>query len=126
MSTDCGLRGLPLLDAVIAQIEANPQTWTQKSYRCRTGMCVAGWVCEMTGGRWLHTLEESRYLSLLEPVDGDSPDDISDGQVHAAERAARLLGLDEDTADNLFDGGNSLAEIKAIRDEIAAMVGEPA
>lgn len=54
---------LPLLRAVLAQIDAHPERWNQKDYatrgECGTAFCVAGWAVHLT-----HPTEElglSRY-----------------------------------------------------------------
>ena len=41
----------PLLRQVLKQIETHPETWYQAEYRCESGMCFAGWACELTGGQ---------------------------------------------------------------------------
>lgn len=130
------LRGLALLDAAIAHIEANPQTWEQDDFRCGSGMCVGGWICELAGGAWL-TPQANGILSWYleaEPTDppGTVRDVMLDGKrvpaVMAYDRARRLIGApaafvdldDDEDRRRLFDGGNDLGDIKAIRDEIAA------
>lgn len=133
MSADIGLRGLDLLDAVIAQIEAHPETWSQSRYRCETGMCLAGWAAEMTGGQWL-TGPASALAPLLLADDDDDPADTEDfpeddepfSGVLAIEshiRAQRLIGLTEDQAERLFAGGNTLPDIKLIRAGLGVAAG---
>jgi hypothetical protein len=124
MGTDCGLRGLPLLDAVIEQIEAHPETWEQASYRCDSGMCVAGWAAEMSGACWATAVSPdatANYLLKAEAADRDG--DIAGlalGEVVTAPtRARRVLEITGDEDFDLFWSGNDLAEIKRIRDEIA-------
>lgn len=125
---DCGLRGLALLDAAIDQIEKHPETWYQPRYRCKSGMCIAGWAAALSGGQWLYPADHD-YADYL-PAEPDDPDEIVetlfDGArvVDAHDRAVRLIGLDDGfaggDADRLFAGGNDLADIKRIRDELAA------
>lgn len=125
---DCGLRGLALLDAAIAQIEAHPETWNQEVYRCGTGMCVAGWICELAGGRWLEGAD-GIAPDALEPESYDESWLISQwhgrAAVNAPDRACTLLGTRDifsvgPLGASLFSGLNSLADIKTIRDELAA------
>ncbi|RYZ17201.1 MAG: hypothetical protein EOO70_02595, partial [Myxococcaceae bacterium] len=59
------LRGLPLLDLVIAQIELTPQTWHQAEWRCESGMCVAGWVAHLAGGKWLTAASDEVSASYV-------------------------------------------------------------
>lgn len=117
MSADCGLRGLALLDAVIAQIEAHPETWDQRAWRqCGTTMCVAGWACEMTGAEW----HGSDGAGLRTPDGRES---------NAFHRGAEVLGLDHPAAVRLFIISEGLDDIRAFRDRLrareAAKAGEP-
>jgi hypothetical protein len=112
------LRGLDLLDAAIDHIEKHPDTWTQSQYRCKTGMCLAGWTAVLAGGQFANPAYPGDDRLLPEP--GDRPDDLYEGFVFAHERAERLLGLSVDDANELFAGGNKLADIKRMRDDLRA------
>lgn len=119
---DCGLRGLALLDAAIAQIEAHPETWEQGTWRCESGMCVAGWTATLAGGEWAYPPNaEGSKSAFLVPVPGDSARDIRNTShgpaVFARFRAARLLGL-FDAFPLIFEPENDLAEIRRLRDEM--------
>jgi hypothetical protein len=139
--TDTGLRGLELLDAAIAQIEAHPETWKQGSYRCGTGMCLAAHIGELAGGWWVIPDDADHPRSqwmVAEP--GDPPEHVDTESdygpmIHVSDRAEHLLGfsryisLDDAEADDngetlesddLFDGLNTLEDIRAIRDVIAS------
>ena len=114
------LRGLDLLDAAIDHIEKHPGTWVQESYRCETGMCLAGWAAELAGGTWVGEAGTLHGQCLIaEP--GDPADAISRGHTSADARAAMLLGarflID---GRDLFGARNTLAEIKAMRDDLRA------
>jgi hypothetical protein len=125
--TTTDLRGLDLLDAAIGHIEQHPETWDQGSYRCDSGMCLAGWIGELAGGEWIEPVGD-RYSEWMVAEPGD-PEDYVNGKaaIHVAERAERLIGrsryivVDDDECD-LFAGWNSLAEIKAMRDSLRAAV----
>lgn len=124
---DIGLRGLALLDAAIAQIEAHPETWHQGAWRCKTGMCVAGWICELAGAQWAVAADapSSSHLLIAGPDELTGPT----GYVDAPMRAQHLLNFDvddfmdgtgdEDDEHYLFSASNELADIKRIRDEMA-------
>lgn len=120
------LRGIPLLDAVIAHIEAEPQAWKQETYRCKTGMCVAGHAAQMAGGEWLvpELGDGDGIISdalLAEPGDDDDCVYVWNGTrvIDSDRRAMRVLELTEEQADALFEGGNSLSDIRRARDRIA-------
>src|SRR5690606_2757920 len=44
-----------LLKRTLTHIETHPDTWNQAEYRCRTGLCFAGWAAVLAGGVWLST-----------------------------------------------------------------------
>lgn len=115
------LRGLPLLDYAIDWITQHPETWVQETYRCKSGMCLAGWICELTGATWVAGY--SRNDELSECVIAE-PDDNLPGMsaIHCSDRAARLIGHPdvEDCDDTLFAGGNTLDGIRSYRDELAS------
>jgi hypothetical protein len=130
MTTTTELRGLPLLDAAIAHIEAHPETWEQGSYRCESGMCLAGWIGELAGGTWAApaTSGLAEYMlagpgdenDLVYPCGEDAP------MVPVADRAERLLGFSRFIDGwpwgerDLFASSNTLARIRRMRGEIAA------
>jgi len=127
-------RGLALLDEAIGQIESG-KDWNQGQWRCQTGMCVAGWVAQLAGGKWATRADDwYSYALIAEPEDQEGvitlePDGIlpSYGRkvVGAMYRATRLLGPDltEDDCGRLFAGDNGVDDIRAIRDGIAERLG---
>lgn len=129
MTTDCGLRGLDLLDVALDHIEANPQTWYQRDWRCSTGMCLAGHLADMTGGQWQHAPGEIGS-DLLVPLPGEETDDYGNGcGTPAWRRAEYMLGFPAELVNvldgpheerDLFDGLNSLADLKRMRDDLRA------
>ncbi|MFI6909757.1 hypothetical protein ACIBKY_51440 [Nonomuraea sp. NPDC050394] len=87
-------------------------THHQCDWRCSTSMCLAGWVCQLTGGHWAGQPGTSvgAFVVAVEddPADAvrllsDLDRSVSSAQpvVHAAVRAARLLGLPTDDATEL-------------------------
>lgn len=106
-----------LLDRVMAHIEAHPETWDQKTFRCESGMCVAGWAAQLGGGLWL-TGPEDNFCHHLVAEEGDPDGDIREWRgtrsVPVWSRAARLLGLDDHEADRLFGPGNTIDDLREI------------
>ncbi|MDP9843350.1 hypothetical protein [Streptosporangium lutulentum] len=109
--------------------------------RCGTALCLAGYVCYITRGKWLLTTDGngnlflngkphqpgntySEDLLLAEPDDNENwVRPWGDGSIlaiTAAERALRLLGLatsDSDEGD-LFHGSNSYEDLELIGTEL--------
>jgi len=118
-----------LLDRTLAQIEAHPETWEQRSYRCESGMCFAGWAALLAGGRWAEP--ENSWNGCLVAEDDDLPEhthgcDYGGPGVHAHERAQRVLGLHEAIADELFCAGNDIDDIRRIVADIkSSTAGAP-
>lgn len=113
-----------LLDRTLAHIEANPEEWKQSVYRCETGMCFAGWVCDLAGGEWLNAPFDHWPDALAaEPTDDPLRVVKFGGRrpgVTASYRAMRLLGITDEQADDLFEAQNALAELREIVAEIKA------
>lgn len=126
--SDDGLRGLDLLDAAIGHIEAHPEDWNQAEWRCATGMCLAGWICQLGGGEWVGDPGVGRGEFLkADPAEEGIDILVAGGQrrIHAADRAKRLLGFDpSDEGADLFWHSNTLADIKRMRDDLRAGAGE--
>lgn len=119
----------PALRETLAHIEALPDLtgWVQGAYRCESGMCFAGWRCDLSGGRWAFPISDERDIrfpdefqnwasSCLIAEPGDTYVAAFDGVrvTTAHHRAARLLGLTEDQAWELFDGLNDLDDLREI------------
>jgi len=82
------------LRAVLAHIEAHPETWKQSSWHCGTSHCFGGWAQIMAG----------------RPA--------SDASVRADAR--KWLGLTRYEADLLFDGYNSIETIREVVTELVS------
>lgn len=106
-----------LLRRTLAHIEAHPGTWQQDTYRCETGMCFAGWACELAGGRWAFPADGARPQYLL-AVQGDDPREVrfisGHRVIRAADRARRILGLSHGQSLRLFDEDNNLTSLRAM------------
>ena len=73
------------LAKVMNQILENPETWDQTKWHCGSSHCFAGWAQVMSG---------------------KEEDDATAGK-----DAQEWLGIDDDSALYLFDGGRDLIEL---------------
>lgn len=96
-------KNIELMKKVLKQIEDHPETWEQRSWRCETGLCFAGWTAELSGAKW------------------DDPKDpldpyvvVGDDVVHVSSYARKALGLTGDEAEELFSGFNRLRHLREI------------
>lgn len=97
-----------LAERALKAIEANPQEWEQQAWRCDTGMCFAGFVAHAAGATWalpVINLDNPRYSNVITP---------NGREMDAALFAAEELGLTTRYATSLFDGGNTLKDIKEL------------
>lgn len=117
-----------LLRETLAAIEAHPEQHHQGDFRCRSGMCFAGWAAQLAGGVWL--VEEPvdpgelayRDVDLLKAELDDGDDAHWNGAhsvVSASLRARRVLGLTGLQADLLFNGLNTVEQLRELVDEFA-------
>jgi hypothetical protein len=44
---------LDVLDAALARIDANPNEWVQREWRCGTAKCLAGHAADVGGAVWI-------------------------------------------------------------------------
>ena len=119
---------IPLLRKTLEHIKAHPEEWDQSSWRCDTGMCFAGWAVTLVGREWA-TPKDHPAASFVEARPGE-PEACSPGRIGydnkitlpkvimADAAAIHELGIDEDTADYLFDGSNSIETLEVFLDEI--------
>lgn len=116
------------LDAALAHIEAHPKEWDQRFWirrtECGTACCLAGTVALLAGwtpSGWnggLDYLTDTEITSRVRRVK-----DGIEQERRVEDVAAELLGVDGDGRDSLFHFGNNLADLKRIRDELAAQGG---
>lgn len=115
---------LPLLRKVLDHIDAHPEEWNQAAWMtettCGTACCIAGHAIVFDG---THTLTVANDDVL---VDGVSMVRGEDGRWHdaAAIVGAKVLGLTEDEAGDLFHGWNGRADVQHFAERIAARAGE--
>jgi len=110
---------IEVLDKALDWIEKNPDqhrqsVWFQRT-DCGTGMCLAGvvatqhgWTPDWSAGRLSGYGEETSLV-----MKGDDY-----GKVSSVARG--LLGLELEDSELLFDAENSLDDLKAMRDDLAA------
>jgi hypothetical protein len=112
------LRGLDALEDAIAAVAAAPETLRSEWWRCGSGMCIAGHLCDRNGGRWLDG-PDSLLGDYLVPLVAEAAATVLVGDrdgIHACHRAERILGFRRWLTDdrNLFDGDSTLADLQAI------------
>jgi hypothetical protein len=73
--------------------------------QCGTVYCIAGWTCHAAGEDFKRDSD-----TLLSRTAED---------VHISDRAAELLGIDRLAASALFNGGNTIEDVRRIAEEIA-------
>jgi hypothetical protein len=133
-----------MLDLVMSKIIADQEHWDQGVWRaqldgsrtakvvdedgkkvlpvdCGTAFCFAGWTCQ------LDTQDTPRWAShdALWPNSHDPSHDVYAYVVMAEVRARRLLDLEEEEADVLFDGDNKLADLVSLVSQIKDGVEDP-
>jgi hypothetical protein len=95
----------------LKEIEARPKEWNQDAWRCRTGMCFAGFVAHAAGARWA-----SRDWDELDVITSQG------SREYVSEFAAQQLGFDGSEsagARQLFSAYNDLDDLKELVDEYA-------
>lgn len=135
--TDCGKRGVQLLEEIMKHIHAEQKHWdqciwaeavpTEKMYveskfdeiqpppTCGTAYCVAGWAAHLTGAKILwhpqfkYDMDENQYYVEFFTA---SHVKHKNGMVLKIEDYAKnVLDLDDYEAETLFLGGNTLDEL---------------
>lgn len=101
-----------LLRKTLEHIEAHPDEWDQKWWaartKCGTTFCFAGWTVALGSS----TEVAWQYGYAVCTATGELISDV----------ARDLLGLDDNQADRLFGGSNTLADIRRTVEDI---IGEP-
>lgn len=134
---------LELLDAALAAIDADPQSWNQDYWRCSTGMCLAAHAATVAGAKWIAAPggglqvplpDDARQLltagvaseCVLDPGFHGPVSRVrlgtvlaEHGVVHVADWTRARLGLSDAQADALFDGDNTREQLQAMRDALA-------
>ena len=92
-----------LADEALANIEADPETWDQKGWRCGTACCFAGHVALAAGWSWLN------------PENPDDAHVTKNGiQMHAEYAADLELGFESGRgySTGIYHGTNTLEDLQ--------------
>lgn len=111
-----------LLKRTLAHIEAHPDRWDQMDWRntdadserCGTACCFAGWAAILNGSTW--DVPDDQVRQQLD-LDEDRLMEV-DGGVMVSDAARDALGLTGKQADQLFDCGNRLRDLRSIVGEL--------
>lgn len=127
-----------LLRKTLAHIEAHPEAWEQSVWAvrgldgCGTALCFAGHAVTLSGLElsWVDEYEDGygndddEYWTPARQVANNVRVD-PDSRLHGYSiryAAADLLGLNDEQAYRLFEGNNTLAELRRIVGELTAEV----
>lgn len=98
---------------VLDKIKLDPREWDQEDYirpdeYCGSAKCFAGWACILAGGyKEVIVSENGDYYAYIADTSTGYSIDIHD-------TAEKLLGLTENQSGELFDGGNTLADLERL------------
>lgn len=106
----------------IKYIRDHPEEHNQAYWRCDSGMCFAGIVCKMAGGRWYNKEPKGeKWDAYLLAVKADGAAIKEHGLfqlVGSEDRAIRLLGITEEQAEELFHPNLDVEGIEAALDSL--------
>lgn len=125
------------LTRTLAHIEANPKDWNQAYYRCGTSFCYAGWFAILDGAKlekpdpmiplWMACGWSSLEDAVLdnETAEWERPEEnlnlwLTCGETIAS-YAEKRLGLTDRQSCELFDGDNTMQDLRRI---VARLVAE--
>ncbi len=97
-----------LLKATMEQIEQHPELWDQDVWLtdCGTKACFAGWASKLSGFKPVVIPASETPLGEIY-VSAVNEDDV-----HVSDWAAEKLGLTSNEVDVLFDGSNSMGDLR--------------
>ena len=145
------MANIELLDLVMKTIEKDPIHWYQGDWRvqvtdngirswipspivrrgkqqvykpdCHTAFCFAGWACELSGEPTDWSGSSSLWANEYDfPGETPDPEVLKMRRVSVSQRAQRVLDLDPWEARTLFNGTNTLIDL---RRKIAAIKDNP-
>src|SRR6476619_6827832 len=112
---------VPLLLKALDHIEHHPDEWDQEKWICGTTACFAGHAVLIDGG----VPAPDRNGVFVKARDDDDPECVfqrPEGAITAVrDRATRILRLTRWRAGFLFDGGNTLNDVRA---EVYRLAGD--
>lgn len=130
---------LPLLRKGLEWIEAQAarppreREWFQGAWRaagkqcrrsCNTAYCLAGYICEITGGQWVSDDPTDPGFDKLRWEPGDPLYEGHPVWATVSARAQRKLGLDYQTACSLFQSGLSARQLHRTIEQVFVEAGE--
>lgn len=110
-----------LLERTMSHIEAHPYDHDQHQWRCGTARCFAGWASYFAGGRFVSSESDIATIVASNGVKSFRSSVVrtpEDGLLHVADHAVLALGIDDGDADLLFDAMNSVADLRAMVDNL--------
>ena len=117
-------KNIALMRQTLAAVEAHPEEWKQEHWRCKTGMCFAGWAAHLAGAQWETDEQPAYYANSLSPYRRKlMPAQVitpAGRRAFVGEYAAEVLGLDDDDDELLFNADNTLDDLRRLIDRYAA------
>jgi hypothetical protein len=114
---------LPLIDDVMHHIDTHPEEHDQSEWFCETTACVAGHVALLSGWRPVFTAPCELAWCDCHTATGRVEKDGESRTVSVL--AQELLGIDVDTADRLFYGGNTVDDLHQVVKELHGAPHQP-
>lgn len=110
-----------LLQKTLAHIEAHPKLWDQTWWRtervgCGTAYCFAGWAAMLSGAAFVRLEDRTLSNEFVIPAGGGD-------SIWIQTYAGQALGISSDKAMDLFNGDNTLADLRRIVGELVAEAG---
>lgn len=97
----------PLLLQTLHHIENHPEELDQTRWHCGTTACYAGHAAILDGGEW-----HPQMSIAMVARDDDPPEFLPGGRIPVSVRARHILGLTGEQAGWLFDGANTLDDLR--------------
>lgn len=93
--------------------------WAIRSEGCGTAFCAAGWACHANGDRfvWQNAARQTRNPGTVNAEEAFQVE-VDGVRVDIFDRAANLLGLTDEQADELFEAHNTLDDVLNIIDTL--------
>lgn len=109
-----------LLKSVMSHIEAHPELFDAVSWRGKSTRDFAGWAAELSGATWLfaHDDHESIKVGGQRMYRGSVVRTSTGVVLHVEDCAVSVLGIDEQIAEALFVGSNTLVDLREMVDNL--------
>jgi hypothetical protein len=108
---------IELMEKTLEHIEKHPEEWAQEAFRCDTGMCFAGHAAFLSGRvvNW-QTPEDTNDDWVITGDGKAAPVDVVAEKALGIARIATADGIP--IAECLFDGGNTLDDLRRYVSEL--------